>query len=113
MVLSGLPRARILIAVGSSSGSGKDEERVVDINGHCVIGRATDVDFRITEPSVSRHHVRLSVVMEKEGKRLQIADLESANGTYVNGQRIAAARTLSVGDTVELGTTRLRLRQIL
>jgi S-DNA-T family DNA segregation ATPase FtsK/SpoIIIE len=111
MVLSGLRRARALIAVASSSG--EDEERVVDINGHCVIGRAADVDFRITEPSVSRHHARLSVVMEKEGKRLQIADLESANGTYVNGQRIAAARTLSVGDTVELGTTRLRLRQIL
>jgi hypothetical protein len=113
MVLSGLPRARILIAVGSSSGSGKDEERVVDINGHCVIGRATDVDFRIAEPSVSRRHAQLSVVMEKEVKRLQIADLESANGTYVNGQRISAPHAVNVGDTVELGATRLRLRQIL
>jgi hypothetical protein len=96
----------------SSDSDGQPEDRTVDINGHCVIGRARDVDFRVTTPSVSRRHARLSVIIEDETKRLEVTDLESANGTFVNGRRITAAHRLAVGDTIEVGTICFRVKQL-
>jgi hypothetical protein len=109
--LAGLRRVSALFSVGAESGI--REDRVVDIDGQCVIGRATDVDFRVTAPSVSRHHARISVVVENGTKRLEIADLASVNGTYVNGRRIATAQLLNLGDTIELGAIRVKIKQIM
>ena len=51
------------------------------------IGRAQDNDIVVADLSVSRHHAELRRV----GDRYEIVDLSSHNGTFVNGQRIAAA----------------------
>ena len=67
------------------------------------IGKASDNDF-ITPPdasSVSRHHARL--VREADG-RLFIEDADSANGTFVNGDRILR-KHITASDTVTLGDT--------
>lgn len=63
------------------------------------IGRATGADFIVDEALVSRVHCRLTALANGE---LEVQDLESTNGTFVNGQRIERAR-LDPGDIVQVG----------
>jgi len=64
-----------------------------------VIGRSPDCEVVIAETQASRKHAEL--VWQKGGFVLR--DLESANGTRVNGERIIEAR-LRPGDNVEIGS---------
>jgi pSer/pThr/pTyr-binding forkhead associated (FHA) protein len=64
------------------------------------IGRATGADFIVDAALVSRVHCRLTALA---GGELEITDLESTNGTYVNGERIETARRLSPGDRLLVG----------
>lgn len=66
---------------------------------YATIGRAADNDIVLEHPTVSNHHARLSW----KGNALLIEDLSSANGTFVDGQRIRSVRArpgveLRVGD---------------
>jgi len=63
------------------------------------IGRATGADFIIDAALVSRVHFRVTALV---GGELEITDLESTNGTYVNGERIESAR-LASGDRLQVG----------
>ena len=63
------------------------------------IGRSTGADFIVDAALVSRVHCRLTALPTGE---LEVRDLESTNGTYVNGQRIEAAR-LASGDRLQVG----------
>jgi len=67
------------------------------------IGRATGADFILDEALVSRVHCRLTALRNGE---LELRDLESTNGTYVNGQRVERAR-LDSGDVVQVGRMEL------
>jgi pSer/pThr/pTyr-binding forkhead associated (FHA) protein len=67
------------------------------------IGRAVGADFIIDAALVSRVHCRLTALPDGG---LEIRDLESTNGTFVNGQRIEAAR-LASGDRVQVGRVEL------
>ncbi len=58
------------------------------------------------DPALSRHH---AVVRPALGGRATIEDLGSANGTFVNGDRIIGVRQVQVGDTVDVGDSSLRL----
>src|SRR5262245_21125670 len=68
------------------------------------IGRAPDNDVVIPELSVSRHHAEL----RKVGGTYQIVDLNSHNGTFVNGQRVSSAPLTEV-DIVGIGPSTFRL----
>src|SRR5215475_5406177 len=68
------------------------------------IGRAPDNDVVISDLSVSRHHAEL----RKVGETYQIVDLNSHNGTFVNGQRVASA-PLTEGDIVGIGPSTFHL----
>ncbi len=52
---------------------------------------------------VSRHHCELIV----EPGRLSVRDINSKNGTYVNGQQVTADRQLQSGDLLDVGLRRL------
>jgi len=69
------------------------------------VGRATDCDLQLVEGHVSRHHARLRVI----GGTIWIQDLQSANGTFVNGDRVAGAWRLFHGDEVAFDTMRYQL----
>jgi hypothetical protein len=56
---------------------------------YATIGRAPDNNVVIDDPTVSNHHARLSW----SGAALVVEDLSSANGTYVDGQRVKVAKT--------------------
>ena len=66
------------------------------------IGSASDNDFVITEPTVSRHH---AVIRRRFGKH-RLVDLESTNGTFVNGRRISGSTAIGRGDEVQFGDAR-------
>lgn len=65
------------------------------------LGRDITNDIVINDPEVSRHHCRLT----RTSSGYTMEDLGSTNGTFVNGQRLSAARLLSNGDMVGLGET--------
>jgi pSer/pThr/pTyr-binding forkhead associated (FHA) protein len=67
------------------------------------IGRATGADFIVDAALVSRVHCRITA---HAGGELEIQDLESTNGTYVNGERIETAR-LAPGDKLQVGRVEL------
>lgn len=65
---------------------------------YVVVGRSSDCDVVLDEPSVSARHACL----RWEGDRIAIEDLGSANGTFVDGRMIAHAQ-VRPGDEVVLG----------
>ncbi len=66
-----------------------------------IIGRATDCDLVVAEPTVSGHHCRLT----REGSQYRVEDLHSPNGIYVNGTRVPAGRAILIprGAQITLG----------
>jgi len=64
----------------------------------CTIGRSDNCDFILTGREVSRRHARITV----RGKTVLLEDLDSANGTFVNHQRITR-HVLKHGDTIMVG----------
>jgi FHA domain len=74
--------------------------RSVTIDSAVTLGRET-ADIVIEDPEVSRRHASL----DWNQGRPELSDLGSANGTFVNGERIDAPRELHDGDVVKLGRT--------
>ena len=70
-----------------------------------VIGRRHDCDLRIPLNSVSRRHCQFSINNES----LKIRDLDSRNGTYLNGKRIEEAK-VQPGDYIKIGTLTFALQ---
>ena len=68
------------------------------------IGRAADNDIRIASTSASRHHCMIEV----EGKSAWVVDLKSANGTQVNGEKVARHR-LTPEDVIVVAGVELRV----
>ncbi len=72
------------------------------------VGRDASNDIRLLDRKLSRIHCQIEMV----GGRCQISDLNSTNGTNVNGERIEAETWISPDDEVEVGTSRLRLIEV-
>jgi pSer/pThr/pTyr-binding forkhead associated (FHA) protein len=64
------------------------------------VGRAPRADFVIDVPLVSRVHCRLAV---SETGELELEDMGSTNGTFVNGKKVTAKTMLNDGDRVMFG----------
>jgi predicted component of type VI protein secretion system len=76
----------------------KAYELVQEVN---TIGRDLKNDIAVNDAEVSRTHTRLT----QQGDGFLVEDLMSTNGTYVNGQRLSAAKVLRPGDLLGLGET--------
>jgi pSer/pThr/pTyr-binding forkhead associated (FHA) protein len=63
------------------------------------IGRAVDNDIVITSKRVSREHA----FIQKEGRKWMLEDRNSANGTFLNGDRILTPAELRDGDQISIG----------
>ena len=93
-------------SAGLRVADGPDTDRMFPVTGAVMsIGRSQNNDIVLNDPFVGRNHARLSAAAEK----YVVEDLESANGTFVNGQRIQDATTLKNGDRIEVGHTILEL----
>jgi pSer/pThr/pTyr-binding forkhead associated (FHA) protein len=74
-------------------------------SGGLTIGRSGDNEIQLADPVASRRHAR---VEPRQGTYLLI-DLDSANGTFVNGQRVQQ-HALRDGDEIRIGSTRIMFR---
>lgn len=79
--------------------------RTFELKGERIsIGRLEDNTIAIPEPSVSSHHCELLL----QGGEILVRDLQSTNGTFINGEQITQA-TLKPGQILRLGAVELRL----
>jgi len=78
------------------------EWRVVDVADAATLGRGYDCAVVLDDATVSKHHARVGI----EG-RAWIEDLQSTNGTFVNGHRIEGITWLRRGDRIALGTAKI------
>ncbi|MEM7232955.1 MAG: FHA domain-containing protein [Planctomycetota bacterium] len=88
---------------------GDDRGKRLTFNDHktFTIGRSPKTDLRLTDNKVSRVHCQI----EESGNGHVIVDLDSANGTVVNGDRVKKV-TLKEGDFIRLGFTMLKYDRV-
>jgi len=91
------PTPCLIIAAGPGRG------QTFDLRGQVRLGRSRDNAIVLSDGKVSRHHAQLDPVRDT----YILADLGSANGTYVNGVRITQPVRLRDGDLINLGDTQL------
>ena len=73
----------------------------------CLMGAVPTADIFVDNPYISRLHAQIT----QEGDQFRITDLESKNGTFINGKRLVAdGKLLEDGDRIELAKGRVRLR---
>jgi pSer/pThr/pTyr-binding forkhead associated (FHA) protein len=73
--------------------------RTIPVQGNSItVGRTPDNSIVIDNPAVSTHHARIEARMGS----LTLSDLESLNGTFVNGQRVQS-KALKDGDVITIG----------
>ncbi|MFC9917245.1 FHA domain-containing protein FhaB/FipA [Agromyces binzhouensis] len=94
--------SRLVITSGSKSGAefplGRDE---------ITIGRSSDSAIIIRDDYTSTHHARLMLW----NGRWMIQDLDSTNGTFLNGSRVTVPTPIPLGATVKVGATTFELRR--
>jgi pSer/pThr/pTyr-binding forkhead associated (FHA) protein len=100
----GRPAAQVPAAVRATLRVlGLGQERRLEATCPLVIGREREADVVLGDPEVSRRHAALDV----QGGIVFLRDLESSNGTFLNGRRVRSAIELLEGDEIDVGTTRL------
>jgi DNA-binding NtrC family response regulator len=87
-------RHRLVVCV-----DGAEQVAVLPEIGKAVVGRARKADIRVPSTTVSRLHAQITVGAGAVG----IVDLNSHNGTRVNGERLTSNRLLGYGDVITLG----------
>src|ERR1700754_3034840 len=85
-------------AEGGPRSAGLSAERTV-------VGRSPEADVRLDDEAVSWNHLEI----ERRGDVLMATDLDSRNGTALNGERLERPRRLRDGDTLILGGCRLEV----
>lgn len=90
------------LVILSQGMTGRSHELKVD---KTTIGRVDDNTFPIAESSVSSHHCEVYL----RGDEVIVNDLNSTNGTFINGDKITGEAVLKPGQTLRLGQVELRL----
>jgi ABC-type multidrug transport system ATPase subunit len=98
-----IPGSRLLTG---TVGQAETSTRYIEVQGRDVVfGRRPDCDQVLNYPMISGQHARL----RRTSNGMVIEDLNSANGTFVNGWRIAGPTAVKAGDTIGLGTFTFKL----
>ena len=85
--------------------SGKEILRLPLKGPTMTIGRDPTCDLHLDNRALSRRHAQI----EKRGAAIWVRDLESQNGTFVNGERIAEPQALNGGDRIAVGRYEVRI----
>jgi DNA-binding NtrC family response regulator len=99
-IAPGGPEPRVLVVVGRSALSA----HALPDRGSLVLGRSRAADVVIDDRSVSRRHARLTL----DGRRIAIADLDSANGTRIGHRPVGGDEVVvTAGEPFHLGAVTL------
>src|SRR5262249_10896611 len=71
-----------------------------------VVGRARQCEILLADDTVSSNHARLEARSQEQ--RVAVTDLNSSNGTFLNGSRITSAQA-KVGDVLRFGSAEFKL----
>jgi pSer/pThr/pTyr-binding forkhead associated (FHA) protein len=82
---------------------GPDKGKTFEFAQAAILGRLDSNDVPIRDGKASREHAKIY----RQGQQFAIVDLNSSNGTFVNGQKITK-RVLEPGDEVSIGMVHLR-----
>ncbi|MCC7043117.1 MAG: diguanylate cyclase [Acidobacteria bacterium] len=93
---AGTRRHACLVVV---AGNGVGE--VFGIDRPLTVGRGEDADVRVEDAGMSRRHARVVI----DDGSVAVEDLQSTNGTWVNGSRVNGRRLLADGDKLQFGTS--------
>lgn len=83
---------------------GPTERRLVLQGGVCEVGRGNDCERRISSSAVSKRHARLIF----SGGQLVVEDLDSTNGTFVNGNPVSQSALVD-RDMVQVANALFRI----
>ncbi len=78
--------------------------QAIELQPHQGVGRHPSNVIQLLDTIVSKEHC----IIEQQAPSMVLHDLGSMNGTFVNGERVAGARTLRHGDEIRLGNTTLQ-----
>jgi pSer/pThr/pTyr-binding forkhead associated (FHA) protein len=92
---------RVLLHIREGPGAGAMHQIVRD----STIGRGTGADIVVPDEAISRVHASVRV----DGQTVVVEDLDSSNGTFVNGNQISSPCRVAPGDVVTLGGTELEV----
>jgi signal transduction histidine kinase len=81
--------------------SGEHTGRTIRLDPGIVLGRGQEASIRLPDQKMSRRHAQI----EQRRSRIELVDLGSFNGSFVNGKRVRRRKALRSGDVVELGRT--------
>ena len=84
----------------------KDRRRLPLRAGENILGREPEDGINLDSPTVSRRHARITI--SPTGATLE--DLDSKNGTFLEGKRVSSPAPLTNGDTIRAGAVVLRFR---
>ncbi len=96
------PEARGVLVICNGGFEGMEYPLTSD---ETLIGRNPNTDITLLDENISREHA--IVLLDAETETYTIEDLQSSNGTKVNGKRIRSAN-LADTDEIEIGSTRFR-----
>jgi class 3 adenylate cyclase len=87
---------------------GAESGRRIQIAERLTLGRGEEAGVLIDDPEVSGTHA----ILRPTSDGLELQDLSSLNGTWVNGARISGPTLLAPGDVVKLGATRIEVLSV-
>lgn len=79
---------------------GRPREHVIQLETtETVIGRHRECNLRVPSSDVSRRHC----ILRFQNGLLSVEDLDSTNGTYINGEKVTGQQVVQPGDLLEVG----------
>jgi pSer/pThr/pTyr-binding forkhead associated (FHA) protein len=93
-----MPLAKLALRVPNTG-------EVIPFSGEVIVGRGAAADIALDHSTVSRRHASLRL----DGATVVVRDLDSANGTWLNEERVFDATRAEHGDVLRLGVVELRL----
>ncbi len=87
---------------------GDREQRLLLGDGAAIVGSSPECDHVLADPTVSRHHARLL----PDGERIEVRDLDSRNGIWIDDARIDGVAMLTLGQRLRLGDVELMVERI-
>jgi hypothetical protein len=98
----------VTVAVGELkilSGPGRGQTYPLNNNATLVVGRGADADIVVADGRMSRRHFQVASTV----RGIELMDLGSSNGTFLNKQRLTGVSLIKEGDWIQAGNTVMKL----